>query len=557
MAEHFPEHERQTPLQQSLGEIAVQAEQQLRHPFEVSHAELAAVVPSIDNGVQAFKRFMQTTEQPAAEGDMESGASPSTTEEADTARQAIDIFNRNEKRKSMSTYVPHLRRIVRTGVSYLAMFDTDEERIEKGRKIFIPAIDRHLGDIFESLILPAAAPLRSVWEAGHVASCIDIYALDGTDEESIAKQYVLAKALAHSGDNTEEATAEGARKMVSAQEIDSASVLHLLIASHEIPVHQHLSGEMRQGVFDRLIARDVLAFAESGQQSDKYDFTKVEQLASFIKAFAGELSDTAQLRERMLEVYDAWPLAQRQTIIEVRQAIVSRLDQKALLAARAARENNLIPNENAGTMFMHSLENVAEEIWRHVPVTAGNKADVMRMRTLKRGRQTSRRSARREARNRPTIYEETDTTAETHNEPLKVVSCNLNDFSVVEGVEVMIDEFVKNASQGNVTLREDLVRMVNFMARTDLPPTHRRGVKPIGGALVKFGIDDDPDKLWDFFEFKPTEAAGLPTRTSIAKNSRIYFIKYDTDTLGIIGIKPKPEQDNFLRSIRIKNKRRD
>lgn len=142
-------------------------------------------------------------------------------------------------------------------------------------------------------------------------------------------------------------------------------------------------------------------------------------------------------------------------------------------------------------------------------------------------------------------------------EPLKLVTCNLSDFSVAEGVDGLIDTFVQRASQGNVTLRGDLERILNFMARTDLPPQHRRGVKAIQGQKVRFGTEEEPDKLWDFFEMKPTDAAGLSTKTSIAKNLRIYFIKMGNDALGIIGIEPRANQEAFLKSIRVKTKQRD
>lgn len=89
------------------------------------------------------------------------------------------------------------------------------------------------------------------------------------------------------------------------------------------------------------------------------------------------------------------------------------------------------------------------------------------------------------------------------------------------------------------------------MTRT---PTHLRGFKTIQGAKVRF---DEDDKFWNFFEFKPTDAAGLSLRTSIAKDSRIYFIKLSPTELGILGIEPRADQDSFLKSVRIKTKRRD
>lgn len=75
--------------------------------------------------------------------------------------------------------------------------------------------------------------------------------------------------------------------------------------------------------------------------------------------------------------------------------------------------------------------------------------------------------------------------------------------------------------------------------------------------MVKFGTEDEPDKLWNLWELKPTEAAGLPTKTAIAKTLRVYFIKMGNDTLGIVGIKPRSEQDKFLKQVRVKLKRRD
>lgn len=175
----------------------------------------------------------------------------------------------------------------------------------------------------------------------------------------------------------------------------------------------------------------------------------------------------------------------------------------------------------------------------------------------KRGRAISRREEKRAARRGRDETEIVTPTAEGPREPAKIVVCNLNNYSIEEDLATTVDDFMATAGQGNITVREDIERMLRFMARRDLPPTQRRGVKPILGSLVKFGLEDDPDKLWRFFEFKPTEAAGLSLRTSVAKNSRVYFIKLDDDTIGIIGIKPRAEQDAFLRYIRVKAKRRD
>jgi hypothetical protein len=131
------------------------------------------------------------------------------------------------------------------------------------------------------------------------------------------------------------------------------------------------------------------------------------------------------------------------------------------------------------------------------------------------------------------------------------VTCNLNDQSTTEGVEGIISNFLQKTNPGDTALKEDLDRMTQFMARTDLPTNFRRGIKPIRGAQVRFG---DDGKLWEFFEFKPTEAAGLSLRTGTAKGSRIYFIKMAENTLGIIGLEPRSNHENFLKQIRVKAK---
>jgi hypothetical protein len=137
---------------------------------------------------------------------------------------------------------------------------------------------------------------------------------------------------------------------------------------------------------------------------------------------------------------------------------------------------------------------------------------------------------------------------------MKLLTCNLNDHTTTEGVEGLIAEYMQEVGQqGNKHLREDLEKIVAFMADTDLVENSRRGVKPIGGTQVRFGAED---KLWDFLEFKPSAATDLTLKTRQAKNSRTYFIRLDGETLGLMGIKSRSKQDMFIRSIRDRRKRR-
>ncbi len=328
---------------------------------------------------------------------------------------------------------------------------------------------------------------------------------------------------------------------------------------HGGDAHKHLLKELHSGAYDRLIAQDILGFLRGAQEVEG-DLAKIQQLVKCVYFMNGQPTNTAEFYKRMVDNLDVWPAAQQQVIIDARTLLRERLENRLRRVVTALRTDDFIIDDPEDA-FEVSFERLADALLRRTQITPQNKFEVMNLRSVisaRRGRTASKRAARRAARkdNDSGDAQQAPAAPETSpREPSKIVACNLNDYSI-EDVSSMVDGFVEGASQGDTTIREDVDRMLCFMARRDLPPVHRRGVKIINGAKVKFGTEDNPDKLWDFYEFKPTEAAGLSLRTNVAKKARIYFIKIDTDTIGVIGIQPRAKQDEFLRAIRIKIKRR-
>lgn len=536
MAETFP-NERLlsgTP-EHYLGDLALQ-EQQGRKPFEVSDEELLALVPGIASVEASVRDFVVAVDPNVYQSDVEEPVG------AETSRPS-----RDNRRKGAARYGRYMARIIRTGAMYLASFSDHEEAVRAGRVIFDPEWDEALGDMYDKRIVASSVPLRNLLQASQTV-CSQIKEL-ATENNTTAtsNSYTLLKILATQKENWQQ------DDKPSLDDLSLPALLHGAIAIEgQTDVKTFLGTQAQKGLFDRHIAYDLLQFVD-GNKVDG-DLERIRQLATFLHAFLGDNQpDKTALHGRMANLLGSWPISQQQIVIEARQAMLGRLEANLTRMERTIKESDLKTTGDHEAAFINSFDRFAQQVTNQAAITPDNKAEVMAARAQyrKRGRVTPKRQPKSAA--KPL---DLAATPEARREPLKLVTCNLNDYSIVEGVEGLVDQFLEGISQRDTALRDDLLRILNFMARTDLPLDHRRGVKRINEGKVKFGIDEDPDKLWDFFEMKPTEAAGLPTSTGIAKDLRVYFIKMNKTTLGIIGIKERSKQDEFLKTVRVKTKRR-
>ena len=546
-------------VEQTIGELAVRPRER-QDLFSVTSDEVLEIVPSATEGGQAFltiaramnpndKRLQEEQEvEPASADPVVAALTHETTEQPG--------HGRGEIRKSKSAYGMHLIKLMQTGAQYLSTFDDQEEGVRAGREIMPEELDEALGNLYTTRVVPAAQPIRRLRQAADVTMGEMGAGMAGDDAASTARRYTLLKAL---GYDRYEGNTNYDKRHARIHEPEPEFVLTAFYAMNGKGEHRQLSRELQTGMYDPFIAHDILRFLDGVQEAEG-DLAKVQQLVKFLYVFSGQPANRVEFYARMVNQLDTWPAAQLQVIREARQFLSERLENRVARMTRVLRQDDFIIDDPKAA-FQQSLDRIGEEILRRAVIHPSNKAMIMQLRAKiaseKRGRATSRRDERRAARKGRDEEVVTAAVEDGPREPAKIVICNLNDYSIGEDPTTAIDEFVAAASQGNVTVRQDIERMLSFMARRDLPPTHRRGVKPILGAVVRFGLEDEPDKLWNFFEFKPTEAAGLPLKTNVAKNSRVYFIKLDDDTIGVIGIKPRADQEAFLRSIRVRTKRRD
>lgn len=550
-------------VEQPIGELALRP-REAQDLFGVTSEEIIALAPSTVEGGQAFLNVvlaMNPNEKRLhGEQEPESGKQNEPEDQlmATLTEEEPDEpgYGRAMMRKSKSQYGSYLVKLIQTGAQYLATFDDPEEGIQAGRQILPEETDKALGDLYTKRVVPAAEPMRYLHRAARTTLIEARTVLAAEGEEATANRYTLLKAFGY--DRYQNKTNYDKQKA----RIEKPEPEFVLTAFHAMEggdVHKQLISELQAGAYDQLIARDILRFLH-GTQEVEGDLSKVQQLVKCVYFISGQPADADGFYKLMVDNLDMWPVAQRQVISDARAFLRDRLESRLKRISFALREDDFIV-DNPREAFSASFGRLADVMLKRIPVTPQNRRIVMQLRaqaaSAKRGRATPRREERRSARRGKNGAKEiTASEVEGPREPSKIVACNLNNYSINEDPSSMIDTFVEGASQGNITIREDINRMLNFMARRDLPPAHRRGIKVINGSKVKFGLEDDPDKLWDFYEFKPTEAAGLSLRTNVARNTRVYFIKIDADTIGIIGIQPRTKQDEFLRAIRVKSKRR-
>ena len=454
-------------------------------------------------------------------------------------------------------YGSYLIKVIQTGVQYLASIEDVDEAYQKGREYMPPETDVPLGNLYNGRIVPAVAPMRHLnMVLRDVTDEFTSLGEEAAADNMLQKRYLLLKTLAYNS-----------RKEASATEIKSTTTEEYMYRHEAVfgiayvlsgsKLHQNLLKDLHEGNFDQLIAHDIIGYVDGKADLDS-DLSRVQQLATWMETFIGDQAvDKAELYNRMVETIDSWPHAQRQVITDARQTLQNNLETLQKIFTGTLKDSSFLL-ENPKQEFEDSMDDLAEQVVRRAQIISPkDKYEMMRLRTnMKRGRTTPRRQRDKQS-GRELAQSYLDSPeGEIITEPAKISTCNTNNNSITPGVEGLIDTFVKFISQNQEKVREDLANMVTFLARRDLPPEQPRGVKTIGGAKVRFSTVANPDKLWTLYEFKPTEAVGLPTKTQIAKQSRIYFIKLDDGSIGVVGIEPRDKQNAFLRSIRIKAKGR-
>lgn len=454
--------------QPALGNLAVDAAE--KKLFTTTDKEVSALVPSLEHGTEAL-RSMLVAYNPQIE------ASRQNNQSATNAKAQAP--SRERTRQAKSAYGPQIARVITTGAGFLASFDDIEEGVKEGRKIFVVELDQTLGDLYYSRIVPAAEPLRRLRKASaNVAAEVDT-AL-GSDPDSVTKRYTFLKALTP--------TPKALKGDLDAKEIQESldectpkKALGALVIMNNSgdKLQRQLTQDLLLGTFDSHIALDVLSFADS-TQTPVGDLARVKQLTTFLAAFLGESQgDRSEVHLRMAAVIDAWPAGHRAIVRDAARSLLQRLESNFSALTVALKQDGLIAPAEPKKAFEASFDKLADEIFRRAVVTPENKGDIMRLRAAKRGRLPKQKSKKSDD-----ALPEIVASAEAPREPFNIITCNLNDYSVAEGVQGQIDDFIVSVGQGsNANLRTDLERIVSYMARRDLPFDLRRGIKAIGGTL--------------------------------------------------------------------------
>jgi hypothetical protein len=510
--------------------------------YDVDQAALVAAYPSVATGADTFTALVEANENARVGG----------------------AVNRTTRRRyaNVNAFGEAGRRFIFVGGHVIARNEDPTAGQQAGEEVLSqlpeafsappdPTDDEDRGGSFRSLwdkrILPIAEPLRQV----HTISSVVAAEIDATEKGDTAANYLLLKALA-----TDPDPKRFEIKLLTSKDWLPSHALIALGGIARSDIRRRLTAQVLTGTFDRHIARDVVQFAD-GQRVVDPGFARIRQLGTFGLAFAGQSTeDKAAFYDRMAATLDEWPAAERQVIVESRQVILDALEANANRAATWLREFGFIADADPLTVFSESIDDLILEVVKRQklsgPALVGI-MQVMQQRGLHKRSRTSSRQRRDERKGGTETQAPSAEAAEEDRTPPTMITLNLNDHTSVDGVGGLIEEFVTKTSQGNDgKIRADLERMIQYMHRTDLPPGERRGVKIISNITITFLPDGQPRRL---HEFKPSDAPGLPTGTNVGKNCRIYFIKLPNNVIGVVGIKPRADQDEFLRGLRAKAKR--
>jgi hypothetical protein len=552
--EHLPELHQET--ERTIGELAIRPRNE--DLFGVSSEEVTALLPSTIAGSKAFvdvfdsltaigKRAAEEEQNSDAQAaEVDAPAQPEAASDEDTSLDDIPFtFNRSFRRKIMNAFGKHIYRVVQRGAMYVASYEDHESGVEAGRVLLSEKTNNELGDIYMTHIVPGAKPVRHLRQQNLALKQEMHSLLQAEGPAAEYDRYTVLKALGYS--RLEYDTLGYEKASEHQQPPRPEFILAAMYAMERDSSHKQLLEELHAGTYDRAIARDIVRFIRDADVVEG-DLSKVQQLAKCLYFFSGQPTDLDAFYERMVNELDNWPQAQRQVVIDSRQHLRDRLDSRLNQVERTLRQGNFILDDPA-TAFKESCITLTDEIMKRQQVNNVNKPEIMLRRTTeKRGRRLTTKRERRQA-NQP-VYQYQDSMddyLEKAPEAAEVVLCNVKR-QTLEDRTVAIEEFVSATSQG-AAVREDVGRMLDFLARRDIPVTQRHSIKALVDAHVRFGTEENPDKLWRIFRFKPTMAPELSIQSTIAKNARVYFIKMDDGTIGVLGVKLRSEQDEFLRSV--------
>jgi hypothetical protein len=313
----------------------------------------------------------------------------------------------------------------------------------------------------------------------------------------------------------------------------------------DLGTQQSLTAQTRQGEFDTYIAADLLRAASTPEQEHP-DVTRIRKLSEFAMAVADLPPGDEALAARMASSVDQWPVGERQIVLGVREMLIGGMATNFTLAGQRLKENYFTWEGDLLAEFRKNADFFFKDMLRRIQLNTLSPQGRARMTVLRA--QTGRKRPTKQRKEKPEADAAQD--EEVLREPPKLVTCNLDDGTTIDGIDEVVAGFIEETSQGGSTVKQDLERSLEFFVRIDLPPTQRRGTHKMVDTGVRFN-----DKILPLWEYKPFDAAGLSLRTDVVKGMRLYYIKLPDNTYGVIAMQPRAQQEEFLKKVRVKIKR--
>jgi hypothetical protein len=518
--------------------------------YNVDQAVLLRAYPAITDGVEAFAALVEAN---------------------DAARLAFDSRRQRRQVDNANTMNDGARSFIVMGAQAIARHDdlevgkqaTSDMLVGLSEPLFarpIPGDSENEGGMYRRLwekrCVPIAGPLQRIAAAGRAVAA----SMDATPEDDSERNYLLLKALA-----TDPAYKPSELRVSATADWQPSRALIALSGIGESVIKRRLLATAAQGGFDSLIAQDMLRFTRN-REGTTPDFARLRQLGDFAIAYSGIApDDDNDFYRRMAVVLDTWPAPERQIVTDGRCAIQDALASNDTRMGSWLREMKFIFDGDPIENLADSIDVLITEALKREQLSAATRASLIAVRgTHKRAAVSSRtrRNERKAGQHNGEDAAAEEDAAQRISPVMRTI--DLHNGTSVAGIDGLIEKFITDASQSDpAKIRTDLERMVTYMLRTDLP-TDRRGVKNIGTLRLVYEPDGQPRQLK---EFKPTDAPGLPTTTSVTKNLRFYLLELpgsafagEDDTikgkvLGIVAIEPRAKQDATLKYLRDKAKR--
>lgn len=533
-----------------------------RKLFEVFSEEVYALVPSLPEGmaqINATESDKQTQASDHVEDEAESEsaletAGENSSEPEDDKKEPPIVMNRKAIRGGLGKSADAARWALMSGARLIASYDDSEVGAAAAKQIVAGVADGLLTD-FQDYFLLAADSVRGLNRM-----------TDAIGEEitsamaSFSGRFTLLKALASGGDHMERGF--GARRLghvawSPGRELATFSVLA------ESDLQPALAAEFSSGAFDELIARDLVEFVARRDVSGS-SFAKLHQTFSYMAKVMGVESNTeSAFYDKLAATHADWPADLQERFIGAKRMILAGLESNFSRSNRWLKENGLMQTGDSAEQFEQAVEALVLAILRHqsrVSQRDNAKYVPIKHELKRKHRRTAKQAAGQLAVAKVTELPSAEVEAAA-SPPMRMLTCNINDGTVTDGIDVAIEDFLSRTGQGGATLREDIKRMMTFMARTDFPPGYRRGVRPLREVSLQFAWGDPANtpveetdapekKEYPVHKFKPIEATGLSLRTVAAKESRVYFIKPAKDVLAILAIDHRSNQETFIKRIR-------